>query len=227
VSALLTYVEKSRLVMVSDGRVHGRDAETFPKFQVVPTRKGPVFVGGTGNKSIIARLFYPLQRIADEQGYSLSHFADFLPGAVDHMLSKRKPEEIDEERDIQFPPATVLIGGFDHKESRMRLWLTAKNGVAGGSHVECAENDFVALGFFQPEDFRTLGEINQKLKHEGASMNAAEIAHRLGSIIDFHSNKYPSQIGKAEFLAAADKSGLIQLPADMPSPFSIAELAVR
>jgi hypothetical protein len=227
-SALLAYIEKKRLVMVSDSHVVGRRDDEFPKFQVIKTRNGPAFVGGVGNRAIIARLFWPVQTMCDTQGFAVANLQDFLPGAIDFMLQQRRPEEIDADRDIEFPPATILVGGYDKSKSRMRLWLTQKNGVGTGTMIECAqreERDVVSLGFFKPEDTAGLMELHKKLGQEGPAMKAACIAKALAIKIDETAAKYPDQVGTAAFFAAADENGLIQLPSELPLPWLLSERA--
>jgi hypothetical protein len=227
-SALLAYVEKKRLVMVSDSHVAGRRDDEFPKFQVIKTRNGPAFVGGVGNRAIVARLFWPLQTMCDTQGFAVANLQDFLPGAIDFMLRQRPPEEIDAERDIEFPPATILVGGYDKAKSQMRLWLTQKNGVGIGTTIECAQradHDVVSLGFFKPQDTAGLLELHKKLGQEGPAMNAASIAKALAAKINETSAKYPDQVGTAAFFAAADENGLFSLPSELPQPWLLSERA--
>lgn len=223
-SALLAYIEEKRLVMASDSCV-ARSTDEFPKFQVVRTRKGPAFVGGVGWRSILARLFSPIQKICDEQGFTLANLQEFIPGAIDFMLKQRRPEDIDVERDIVAPPAQVLVGGFDDKADRMRLWLSIKNGVGTGTTIECAQHDFVSVGFFNPEDTPGLTELNATLKREARDFDAASIARILGARIDETAEKYPGNVGRAAFFAAVDDRGLIQLPSDLQAPYPISERA--
>jgi len=218
-SALLAYIEEKRLVMASDVLVFESD-ERYPKFRIFQTRKGPVLVGGVGWLPIIDRLLSPLQQICNEQGLTISNLSEFLPGAIDFMLKQRKPESIDEERDIKFPPAHILFGGFDHAERRMRLWMSMKNGVGTGTTIKCAMNDFAAIGFLESEDTDAFLQLHKTLQREGRAFDTTSVARILGAQIDEMATRHPGRVGRAAVFAAIDDSGLIQLPADFPAPNS-------
>jgi hypothetical protein len=222
-SALLAYMEKNRLIVASDSCVAGSKDE-FPKFQVLRTRKGPAFVGGVGWRSVLSRLLSPLQRACDEQGFTLANLHEFVPGAVDFLLNQRRPEDINPDRDIAAPPAQLLIGGFDDKAARMRMWLVIKNGVGTGMVHELAERDFVAIGFFKPKDTPDLQRFHSQIMSLGPSVSADVIAGMLRARIDEFASTYPDQIGRAAFFAAANERGSIDLTQpDFPTPWSLSE----
>lgn len=49
-----------------------------------------------------AVLFIHFKELPMNRGFTLENFQNFLPGTIDHLLKKRKPEEIDQEKDISF-----------------------------------------------------------------------------------------------------------------------------
>lgn len=228
-SLLFTYIDRNRVVMASDDRIiESLILSTCPKFQVWRTNTGrPIFFGASGKMNPIGALFHNTPRMLADTGMEFANLVDMMPGAVDHLLRRRKPEDIDPKRDVVNPPVMLNIAGFDPDAARMRAYAMLATGQGKCIARESAEIDLLCVGFLRPEDDEELGRFSDLIRRQGQSLSVNRIAELLACEMNCFAEKYPAVIGKASFFAAMDSRGLIQLPAEMALPWSVPEATKR